>query len=104
MTEDEIRDLIPESYGEIRFEGRHDRRLELRSTTRDIGEGPTARLFMDYGHRRGNFPLDAASARELVEILQKFITIADLIERRRKAEQPGAFAEFDKLLGIESDD
>lgn len=103
--------LIPESYGEIRLDGRHDRRIELRHTDRGLDGGKLAggaellaRLDLHYGSVRGNLPLDRKTARELVGILQKFITLADLIEYRRKVEQPGAFVEFDKLLGIESDD
>lgn len=111
MTEDEIRSLIPESYGEIRLDGRHDRRIELRHTTRGLdgeklaeGAELLARLEMDYGSVRGNLPLDRKMARELIGILHKFITLAELVDLEQRRAQPGAFAEFDKLLGIDSDD
>lgn len=111
MTEGEVRAVIPESYGEVRLTERYDRRVELRHTDRGLDGGKLAegaellaRLDLHYGSVHGNLPLDRKMAQELIGILYKFITLAELVDLEQRRAQPGAFAEFDKLLGIESDD
>lgn len=89
---------IPDSYGEVRWQGRHDRRIELRPST--VGEGVRARLFVVYGKRYSNFPLDVPAAREMVDMLSRFIAIAELEDVQKQYDTPGAFDKFDALLGL----
>lgn len=89
---------VPESYGEVRWQGRYDRRVELKPSA--VGDGVRARLFVVYGKRYSNFPVDVPTAHALIDMLSRFIAIAELEDVQRQYATPGAFDKFNALLGI----